>query len=44
MVDGILDLKDKDIRSLEHTSWRCQYHIVFAPEYRRPANNTSMAE
>jgi len=27
--------KDKDISSLEHTSWRCQYHIVFAPKYRR---------
>ena len=25
----------KDISSLEHTSWRCQYHIVFAPKYRR---------
>ena len=20
---------------LDHTSWRCQYHIVFAPKYRR---------
>ena len=28
-------MKDKDINSLEHTSWRCQYHIVFAPKYRR---------
>jgi REP element-mobilizing transposase RayT len=28
-------VKDKDIGSLEHTSWRCQYHIVFAPKYRR---------
>lgn len=28
-------MKDKDIRSLEHTSWKCQYHIVFAPKYRR---------
>ena len=26
---------DKDISSLEHTSWRCQYHVVFAPRYRR---------
>ena len=25
----------KDINSLEHTSWRCQYHIVFAPKHRR---------
>lgn len=21
--------------SLSHTTWRCQYHIVFAPKYRR---------
>ena len=25
----------KDINSLEYTKWRCQYHIVFAPKYRR---------
>ena len=25
----------KDINSLTHTKWRCQYHIVFAPKYRR---------
>ena len=24
-----------DIDSLAHTKWRCQYHIVFAPKYRR---------
>jgi len=24
-----------DIASLSHTKWRCQYHIVFAPKYRR---------
>ena len=34
---GGLIVKDKDISSLEHTSWRCQYHIVFAPKYRRQA-------
>ena len=28
---------DKDISSLEHTRWRCQYHVVFAPKYRRMA-------
>ena len=28
-------MKNKDVSSLEHTSWRCQYHIVFAPKYRR---------
>ena len=26
--------RDKDISSLEHTAWRCQYHIVFIPKYR----------
>ena len=30
-------MKDKDISSLEHTRWRCQYHVVFAPKYRRMA-------
>ena len=24
-------MKEKDIGSLEHTRWRCQYHVVFAP-------------
>ncbi len=24
-----------DIQSLAHSNWRCQYHIVFAPKYRR---------
>ena len=24
-----------DIKSLSHTKWRCKYHIVFAPKYRR---------
>ena len=28
-------MKDKDINSLDHTTWRCQYHVVFAPKYRR---------
>ena len=28
---------DKDIGSLEHTWWRCQYHVVFASKYRRLA-------
>lgn len=28
-------MKEKGIDSLDHTSWRCQYHIVFAPKYRR---------
>jgi len=28
-------LDSKDIQSLSHSKWRCQYHIVFAPKYRR---------
>ena len=27
-------MKD-DIKSLSHSKWRCKYHIVFAPKYRR---------
>ena len=30
-------MEEKDISSLEHTRWRCQYHVVFAPKYRRMA-------
>lgn len=26
-----------DKNTLAHTSWRCKYHIVFAPKYRRQA-------
>ena len=26
---------NQDIQSLSHSKWRCQYHIVFAPKYRR---------
>ena len=25
----------KDIDSLSHSKWRSQYHVVFAPKYRR---------
>ena len=28
-------MKEKDISSLDHTTWRWQYHVVFAPKYRR---------
>ena len=28
-------MRDKDINSLDHTTWKCQYHIVFAPKFRR---------
>ena len=24
-----------DNNSLEHTRWKCKYHVVFAPKYRR---------
>ena len=26
---------ETDINSLSHSKWRCQYHVVFAPKYRR---------
>ena len=29
--------KDDDINSLSHSKWRCHYHIVFAPKFRRQA-------
>ena len=28
-------MKKETINSLAHTSWNCNYHIVFAPKYRR---------
>ena len=28
-------MKEKDIESLQHTTWRFQYHVVFAPKCRR---------
>ena len=27
--------QNNDTYSLAHTTWKCQYHIVFAPKYRR---------
>jgi len=27
--------QNNDTFSLAHTTWKCQYHIVFAPKYRR---------
>ncbi len=24
-----------NMNSLAHTTWECEYHIVFAPKYRR---------
>lgn len=33
----VFSMKEKDIGNLQHTTWRCQYHIVFAPKYRRLA-------
>ena len=29
--------KNDDINSLTHSKWRCHYHVVFAPKYRRQA-------
>jgi len=31
------NINNKDINSLSHSKWRCQYHIVFAPKFRRQA-------
>ena len=28
-------MNKSDISSLSHSKWRCQYHIVFSPKYRR---------
>ena len=28
-------MQNDSIRSLSHSKWRCKYHIVFAPKYRR---------
>ena len=28
-------MREKDIESLQHTTWRRRYHVVFAPKYRR---------
>ena len=28
-------MKNDDVKSLPHSKWRCKYHIVFAPKYRR---------
>lgn len=28
-------MKTNDVNSLNHTTWNCKYHIVFAPKYRR---------
>ena len=27
-------MKD-DMNSLAHTKWKCKYHVVFAPKFRR---------
>ena len=29
--------KDDDTNSLSHSKWRCHYHVVFAPKFRRQA-------
>ena len=30
-----MESKSNDTYSLSHATWKCQYHIVFAPKYRR---------
>ena len=34
----------KDIDSLAHTKWRCQYHIVFVPKYRNQLQKDKLYE
>ena len=31
----MLKKTNNEIKSTAHSSYRCQYHIVFAPKYRR---------
>ena len=33
-----------DINSLSHSKWRCHYHVVFAPKYRRQAISGKIKE
>ena len=33
--EEVFHVKEKDINGLNHTTWRCQYHIVFASKYKR---------
>ncbi len=30
-----MEEQNNSVNSLAHTKWRCKYHIVFAPKYRR---------
>ena len=32
-----MSVKENDINSLSHSKWRCHYHVVFAPKFRRQA-------
>ena len=32
---GVFIQSSKLVDSLSHTTWRCQYQVVFAPKYRR---------
>ena len=34
-IEEFFSMTEKDKNSLEDTKWRCEYHIVFAPKYRR---------
>lgn len=33
--EDVMENKDNDVFSLAHTTWKCQYHIVFTPKYHR---------
>ncbi len=32
-----------DVSSFAHTKWKCKYHIVFVPNYRRISRRTRMS-
>ena len=33
----VIDMGKNDLHHGAHTTWRCQYHLVFAPKFRRKA-------
>lgn len=33
--NGIVGNGENVNKSLSHTKWKCQYHIVFIPKYRK---------
>ena len=33
----VINIERKEVNHSAHSTWRCQYHIVFAPKFRRKA-------